>query len=57
MVFAGQYYPWLHLWMLSAVPLVTFTLGAISWKVLGRWTFLLIALGIMLMIVIRMAGG
>jgi len=57
MIFAGQYYPWLRLWMLSAVPLVTFAIGALSCKILGKWTWLLIGLGVLLLVTLRAAGG
>lgn len=57
MNFAGQDYPWLHLWMLSAIPLMTFCLGVLSWKILGRWTFLIIGLGIVAAYCISLAGG
>jgi hypothetical protein len=57
MNFDGIIYPWLHLWMLSAVPLVTFAAGALSWKVLGRWTWVLIAGGIVLVLMVKIAGG
>lgn len=43
--------------MLSAVPLVAFALGALSWKILGRWTFLMIGLGIVLLIIIKTGSG
>jgi len=57
MSFDGQDYPWLHLWMLSAVPLVTFAAGALSCKILGKWTWLLIGLGVLLLVILRAAGG
>lgn len=56
MIFAGQDYPWLHLWMLSAVPLVTFGLGALSCRILGKWTWGVIFLGIALVVLIKYAG-
>lgn len=57
MIFDGQDYPWLHLWMLSAVPLVTFALGALSCKALGKWTWGIILLGIALVVLIKIAGA
>jgi hypothetical protein len=43
--------------MLSAVPLVTFALGALSCKLLGAWTWLLVGLGIAGIILMKIAGG
>lgn len=57
MDFGGVYYPWLHLWMLSAVPLITFCLGAFSWKILRKWTLLLIVMGIIIVVTVKIAGG
>ena len=45
------------LWVASAIPLATFALGALSWKILGRWTFLLIASGIAVVCIMKFAGA
>lgn len=57
MDFDGITYPWLHLWMLSAVPLAMFCLGALACKVLGRWTWGVIGIGIAIVFIVKIAGG
>jgi hypothetical protein len=49
----GFSYP---LWAASAVPLAAFALGALSCKVLGKWTWVLIILGVIAVIVLKAEG-
>jgi hypothetical protein len=50
----GFAYP---LWIASAIPLATFGLGALSCKILGKWTWLFIILGIAGVFLLKIEGG
>lgn len=54
MTVGGFSYP---LWVASAIPLATSALGALSWKLLGRWTFLLILFRILGVFLAKVKGA
>lgn len=54
MEIGGFSYP---LWIASAIPLATFALGALSWKFLGRWTLLVVFLGMCGIFLAKVKGG